>query len=333
MQDYRCVGIRFPKSRSGIDLMTSGELLGGTSGIYLAILIWTLVISKIISLVAGGGVSLVVKKLSIRSGKHASASSGVEIIGRREGLIAFLLTLIGLSPTTSLVVDDREAMCTTSGLLGIAYQSVPLDRVAQVTSGSKVAFEYILAAVFISLIGLVLSVVSLFNGQALGVLGVIVLTVLFAGIAIGLYFLNKRFYVGVFPQGGWPMLMVFKPNVIEGVELNLERALEIASIIRRLTVDARRGSADAIQMASTAGVQRLEDPRPLPNFPAHATDGEDAFDDQITPDGLLRDAQKQIRAGQRYEAIATLRQLIRQFPGTKEASQASHSLSRAGVSD
>lgn len=313
--------------------MTSGNLLGGTIGIYLAILFWTLVISKLISLFAGGGVSLVVKKLTTRSGNHGTASSGVEIMGRREGLIAFLLTLIGLSPTTSLVVDDREAVCTTSGLLGIAHQSVPLDRVAQVTSGSKVAFEYILAAVIMGLIGLVMSAFSLFNGLVLGVLGVIVLTVLFVAIALGLYFINKRFYVGVFPQGGWPMLMVFKPNVIEGVELNLERALEVASIIRRLTVHSRRESATTMPITGTAGDEPLEDPLPQSDVLAQDLYGADDLGERITPDVLLRDAQEQIRTGQRHEAIATLRQLVRQFPGTKEASQASRSLSRAGVSD
>jgi hypothetical protein len=313
--------------------MTTFQLIGGVIGVHLAILFWTLVISKFISLVTGGGVSLVVKKLAVHSGKHGAASSGVEIMGRREGLIAFLLTLIGLSPTTSLVVDDREAVCTTSGLLGIAHQSVPLDRVAQVTSGSKVAFEYILAAVLMSVLGLAGSFGSLVNGLILNFLAVIVITGVFVAIAIALYYLNKRFYVGVFPQGGWPMLMVFTPNVIEGVELNLTRALEIASIIRKLTLDSRRGPINAVAMANGTSDAKLDNPVSTSDFFSHATYEEDELSGHNTPDGLLRDAQQQIRAGQRQEAIATLRQLVRQFPGTQEAYQATRSLKRAGVSD
>ena len=307
--------------------MPSSQVLIATTVIYLAVLFWTFVVSKLISLFVGGGVSLVVQKLSIQKEGHEPVSAGIEIMGRREGLIAFLLTLIGLSPTTTLIVNTREAVCRTTGLLGIAHQSVPLDRVAQVTSGSKVAFEYIVGAVITGLIGLVLTIGVVLQFQVIAIFGVPMLTALFIGIAVGLYFLNKRFYVGVFPQGGWPMLLVFKPNVIEGVELNLERALEIAGIIRTLTVDSRQGPKESAEIRTGRQDQQPANSIPQPSS-AQSDDGE-----QITPESLLHDAQHQIRAGQRDDAIATLRFLVRQFPDTTEATQAARSLARAGVSD
>jgi hypothetical protein len=171
---------------------------------------------------------------------------------------------------------------------------------------------------------------GILNNAFSGSLVALALTAVFAVVSVVLYYINKRFYVGVFPQGGWPMLLVFKPNVIEGVELNLERALEVASIIRRLTVDSRRGFADAPQAVadnSDDDAEQLGSPSAFTSDSFYEDDG----DEQASPAELLQDAQNQIRNGQQREAIETLRSLVRQFPGTREAAKASRSLARAGV--
>jgi len=303
--------------------MQSYEVIFGCVATNVLVLFWTYVISKIIALFAGGGASLVVKELAIHASEKTAAESRVSIVGRREGLLSFLLTLVGLSPTTTLTVNCRESVCRTSGLLGVAHQSIPMDRVAQVTSGSKVAFEYIVYAGMVGLIGLIVSCVSLFRFDFLALIGVLVVTAVFMAIGLLLYHFNKRFYVGVHPQGGWPMLLVFKPNVIEGVQLNLDRALEIAATIRSLVVDARGAPGTTMGVASESRAEQ--------SLPQDFRGDPSGRVEQHTPLSLLRDAQQQIRAGDRDSAVATLQYLIRHFPGTPESEQAIKSLSRAGV--
>ena len=335
--------------------------ISGAIGVFVGILVWTFLISKLISLVLGGGVSLVVQKLSIRSGANAGPI-GIELVGRREGVVAFFLTLVGLSPTTTLVVDERESVCKTAGLLGVAHQSIPMDRVAKVTSGSNVAFEYIVSASITGLVGLLITLMSLMNFALLSIIGVPIMTAVFIGIAMFLYSLNKRFYVGVYSQGAGPILLAFKPNVLEGVELNLDRALEIAAIIRKLTADSRHSRVGTIPATAarpkanvTVAVEPIErnhaergvanpvdrsgyredlEPMSASVYAGLPDAGQGYFKDgePITASGLLRDAQNQIRTGKRDDAIVTLRQLIQHFPVTQEADQAVRALARAKVS-
>ena len=252
----------------------------------------------------------------------------VELLGRREGLVAFLLTLIGLSPTTALVVNAREAVCETVGLLGVANRSVPMDRVALVSSGSKVAFEYIISAALMGLIGVGATIGSLFANNFVGSLLAVMVTAAFIAVSVLLYRLNKRFYVGVFSQSGWPLLLGFKPNVIEGVELNLDRAMEMSATIRDLVIKAggRRDQA----AAASPSPPTVHSPAEVVSHPRD-TNRLISEEDAVSARDLLIDAQRCIRDGKRDEAIAVLRQVLRQYPLTPEADQAKRSLERAGI--
>jgi hypothetical protein len=166
-----------------------------------------------------GDRTLIVQALTVRDRE-------IEVRGRREGLIPFLLTLAGLSPTTSLSVNEREAVCTSSGLFGISSQSLPLDRVPQVTYGSRKPVEYLFVAASVGVVGLVTLFFALWRMEVMAALGVAVVATMFAGAPIILYYINKRFFLGLHTQGGFPVVLSFKPNVIEGVELNLDRAIK-----------------------------------------------------------------------------------------------------------
>lgn len=301
----------------------------GLFGVHVLILFWTFVVSKIISLFHGGGGSLVVQKLTIQAAGSTQAANAVEIAGRREGLVAFLLTLAGLSPTTSLVVNDREAVCKTTGLLGIENRSIPMDRVAQVTSGSKVAFEYIAGAVVMFFVGFLATVGFLWRFEFLPLIGSPLVTALAMVAMVALYLLNKRFFVGVFPQAGPPMFLAFKPNVIEGVELNLERAMEIAAMIRG---NALKGILDHPEAASA----RPQLARPVAQAPAPPAislplESVPEVEEAMGPRELMLQAKDLLKSTQRGSAIPLLQRIVREFPGTNEAKQARSFLERAGV--
>jgi len=288
----------------------------GLFGVHVLILFWTLVVSQIISFVHGGGSSLVVQKLTIRTARSPQAANAVEITGRREGLVAFLLTLAGLSPTTSLVVNDREAVCKTTGLLGIENRSIPMDRVAQVTSGSKVAFEYLAGAVVMFLMGLLATVGFLVKFELLPLIGAPLVTALAMVGMVALYLLNKRFFVGVFPQAGPPMFLAFKPNVIEGVELNLDRAMEIAAIIRgsalKLVVDIPQ--AESAQPQPDWAAVNAPAP-PVITFPHEA---EPVVEEVVGPRELMMQAKDLLKSTQRGGAIPLLKRIVREFPESNE---------------
>jgi hypothetical protein len=265
-----------------------------------------------------GDRTLIVQALTVRDRE-------IEVRGRREGLIPFLLTLAGLSPTTSLSVNEREAVCTSSGLFGISSQSLPLDRVPQVTYGSRKPVEYLFVAASVGVVGLVTLFFALWRMEVMAALGVAVVATMFAGAPIILYYINKRFFLGLHTQGGFPVVLSFKPNVIEGVELNLDRAMALAAVVRNLTIHANR--AGYVPGAPTSG-DTITSTSPVPSGTPLVSS---PIEDPVSARELLVDAQQCIRAGRRDEAIATLRHIVRQFSESAEAEQARRSLEMAGL--
>lgn len=288
---------------------------------FLGFCIWVVLMTWIITTIASffsGDRTLIVQALSV-------SDYEIEVRGRREGLIPFLLTLAGLSPTTSLTVNEREAICTSSGLFGLSSQSLPLDRVPQVTYGSRKPVEYVFVAAMVAIVGLVALLFALLRMEFIALLGVPVITAVFAGVPMILYYINKRFFLGLHTQGGYPVVLSFKPNVIEGVELNLDRAMALAAVVRKLTLDARqsRHPVDATPPRDTTAA-----PSPARSSVPQVSP---LIEDPIDPRDLLADAQQCIRAGRRDEAISTLRHIVRHFSQSAEAEQARRSLEKAGL--
>lgn len=283
--------------------------------VWIVLMTW---ISTTIGAFFFGDRTLIVQALKVSD--HA-----IEVRGRREGLIPFLLTLAGLSPTTSLNVNAREALCTSSGLFGISSRSLPLDRVPQVTYGSRKPVEYVFVAVTVGLVGFIVLLVALFQMEVMALLGVPVVAAIFAGVPIILYYINKRFFLGIHTQGGFPIVLSFKPNVIEGVELDLDRAMALAAVVRNLTILAHR-AGEATVSATSGGTMTAAAPVPQSTSPVGSL-----LEDTVSPRELLVDAQQCIRAGRRDEAIATLRHIVRQFSESAEAEQARRSLEKAGL--
>jgi len=283
--------------------------------IQINLMMW--IVAKIVSFFSGDR-KLIVQALSV-SGHE------IEVRGRREGLIPFLLTLAGLSPTTSLNVNEREAICTSSGLFGLVSQSLPLDRVPQVTYGSRKPVEYVFVAAIVGIFGLVAIVSALLSMDFIALLGVPVITALFTGVPIILYYINKRFFLGLHCQGGYPIVLSFKPNVIEGVELNLERAMALAAVVRNLTLDARHNGAAPNAGTAIPAIVGRGSVAPI------APPASSLIKDPASPRELLNDAQRCIRAGRRDEAIAMLRHIVWQFSESAEAEQARRSLEKVGL--
>ena len=147
----------------------------------------------------------------------------VNISGRAGGLVSWLLNLVGISPTVSLIVrDDRIIFRKGSLREGSLNFNTPLEN----TCSTLYAFRrpFVEAVV----LGVILGTLTFFS---FGIIGI--------AIAILYYVLNKTLTVGFTDMGGRLHEVPFKRSVIEGKVLDEAEAARVCDIIQHL-VDARR---------------------------------------------------------------------------------------------
>ena len=147
----------------------------------------------------------------------------VRISGRAGGLISWLLNLLGISPTVSLIVrDDRIIFQKGSLREGSLNVITPLEN----TCSTVYAFKRPLLEAVV--LGVVLGLLTFFS---FGIIGI--------AIAILYYMLNKTLTVGFTDVSGRLHEVPFKRSVIEGQVIDEAEAARVCEIIQRL-VDARR---------------------------------------------------------------------------------------------
>jgi hypothetical protein len=190
-------------------------------------------------------------------------------------------------------------------------------------------FAAIVFAVALPFVGLYLLVVT----ESWISIGVCLLG---SAILILVYVLSKKFYLEIHSQGGPSIGLLFIPNVIEGVPIDVERALSIVTVIRDLVVDSNErptqksidNFGDAIIEPSTEwmtepAVELLSEqfqPPPIPN-------------DDLEAKKLFAQARELSQEGKTDQAIAVLREIISKYPNSGAAAQAKRSLQRSGISE
>ena len=307
------------------------EIAGATGGLLL--------FSAVSAVAALGNrtTNLVLQKLVAHEPASGEATPAIELVGRQQGIISFLLTLVGISPITDFRVTVDELCCNSTSLFGRHNHSVPLRAISSIAAGVRKPVGYL----FVAFVFLVLGV---FGGLWRGGLYEFLLSFMvcgaFAGVFIWLYAINKRFFVSVYTQGGPPILLSLKPNVIEGVPLDLERALQVVKIIRDRVV------------ASGAPPTAISNPTPVPSRNDHQAvqptpEPAEVFSSQRStseysdysenvfaerPETLLQQARDLIKQGKREEAIKVLRGIVLGFPDSSEAGLANATLEKAGIS-
>lgn len=267
--------------------------------------------------------TLVLQKFSLAVEPQVTPQPTVEIIGRMQGIVAFVLSLMGFSPISRFTIAGPEVRYQSTSLFGQRSQFIPLRCVTTLAAGISKPISLLIWALLVAAMGTYLSV-SASSWAPIAI-------ALLVGIALVVtYFLTKKFYIEVYSQGGPPILLLFKPNVLEGVPIDVEQALEVVGVIRDMVL-----LAGAETGAGAGGAARFNDN-------AAEDDGEDYldetvdFDDQSDEDEDERQAKhwfSQARqysnAGQSQLAIATLQQLIRKFPNTTTAEMARRSLAKS----
>lgn len=192
---------------------------------------------------------LVIKQWSVSS-TPGDSGEYVQIHGRAAGLVSFLLSLVGIDPTTTLAVDARSIRFEQGSLAGFVKRVTPLASVSRASFGYSKPW---IAACIIAGWGVAMMV---FLPKMLFVSGIgLVIGLLLLIFALIYYFLNKQFVLQIVDHSGVdPIEFIFKRSVIEGKSIDQDAGEQIVGIIEMLLLglSAPRAASKSISVAGAS---------------------------------------------------------------------------------
>ena len=146
----------------------------------------------------------------------------VRINGRAPGLLSWILSLMGIEATVSLVVNSDKVIFTEGSLAGSRHVITPLDKTCSMLYGFSKPWQE--ALVYGIIIGALTFFLALIPGIIFGII---------------YYILNKRVQIGFTDVGGRAYEINFKRSVIEGQKIDEKEAKNVCQLIQDL-VDVQR---------------------------------------------------------------------------------------------
>ena len=174
---------------------------------------------------------LVLKEFKI----DENAELFLSIKGRQEGIIAWLLSKIGLDPIVSLTCSRNEVMFKSSSTRkGQLNVNIPTTAVTAVVTGYKKPFSLLVLAAIFAIGGLYMQSATR---------GSFFLPGLIAGaICIVFYVLQKAMVFSVFNGGDTAIAsLVTKRSVIEGVSVDFDKFEKAAALLNKVVVESTAG--------------------------------------------------------------------------------------------
>jgi len=176
------------------------------------------------------GATLVLRRFHIAKSPHDGLY--VEIVGRPEGILGWLLTTLGLDAQVTFQLTDTHISIESSGLQGKSKEIAPISNVASASVGyMKSIWTLIMGALAIAL-GLYEGLVE--NSAVVLVLGLVVGAVLLAR-----YWFSNRLHVAVITNGGSVLGLRFKRSVIEGVAVDFDKCASVVDVLQGLMLAAQ----------------------------------------------------------------------------------------------
>ncbi|MFZ6657664.1 hypothetical protein [Undibacterium sp. TJN19] len=172
--------------------------------------------------------ALVIKEWKVGNKAIDDKNNFISVTGRKSGLIAWLLSLLGVDPTTKIMVGLDRVEFTSNSLAGTESRMIPLQSICSSYYGYHKPWKE--ASTFF-VIGLGFS--SLLS-QALGATGSLVILLVGIAIALAYYFLNRELTLGFVENSGVINGIRFKRSVIENIDVNEEQAKAACVIIQKL---------------------------------------------------------------------------------------------------
>ena len=159
----------------------------------------------------------------------------VSIKGRAPGFIAWLMSLVGISPTVSFECGVNNIIYEKGSWSGKFVNTIPLSKISSVHYGyAKPWKAALLLAILGSFFGIMLFPLS-------GAAGLVVMLIAWV-IAIIYYHLHKDLALGVIEIGGFASRIDFRRSVIEGIAVD-EAGAEYAHNIILALVDRTNSKA------------------------------------------------------------------------------------------
>lgn len=260
--------------------------------------------------------TLVLQKFSLALESQERPLPTVEIVGRLQGLLAFALSILGFSPITRFTICGQELCCETSSLFGQRSQFMPLRSVSNLSAGVYKPIGMLIWSVFVIIGGGYVSLSSRSFTPLIIALPISIILLL-------VYVVTKKFFIELHAQSGQPISLLFRPNVLEGVPIDVEQALEVVRVIREIIV--MEGSPMSPRLAPQTRQQAIEVVESVEQVDFELLD-----ENENQARHWYSQATQYSSSGQPRLAIATLQQLIQKFPNTKTAEIARQSLGQRG---
>lgn len=178
--------------------------------------------------------ALVIKSWKAESKPIDGNKNYVSITGRKSGLVAWLLSLLKIDPSTTINVGLDRVEFTSASLAGTASRLIPLQGVCSTYYGYHKPWKQATSIFMLfAFVGLSLAMGSAERGSP-GGMSLVVATAAGLVIALVYYFLNRTLTLGFVEHSGVVNGIVFKRSVIENLDINHEQAKAVCVIIQRL---------------------------------------------------------------------------------------------------
>ena len=167
-----------------------------------------------------GGASLVLREKVI----NPEGPCYVKLVGRKAGLVDWLLTRIGINTTTTLEVFEDRIEYSYGSLSGRVLEVIPLSKTSNLLCGYFKPVIFLILA-FISLIA------------AFATFG---LTLILTALFVFFYYFRKSVLISIIPNSGSSATVAFKRSLIENQNITEEEAQQIIQLISNLVENANR---------------------------------------------------------------------------------------------
>ncbi|MAO84411.1 MAG: hypothetical protein CMH50_11100 [Myxococcales bacterium] len=183
--------------------------------------------------------ALVLKKFEVYQQPHGGEY--VVVHGRQPGLFAYLLSLIGIDPTTVFKCSSERIEVSQGSFFGQTKMTIPLAAVTGIQAGFTKSKSALYLFVFFTVLGLA----GLFEWATAGdtTYGVPApspipgMFLLFLAAIFGLaYVLKKQMSLYVLNGGDKYWGLDFSRSVIEGVKVDIQKVDDTVELINRLVL-------------------------------------------------------------------------------------------------
>ena len=164
----------------------------------------------------------------------------VRIIGRQGGLVAWLLAMLKIDPTTTVKVSNERVEFSAASLSGVEHRMIPVDNVCSSYYCYNKPWKQA-----VSIFGLFAFLGMLIAGAipagGVAVIGFLLLSGAGIGIALLYYFLSRTLTLGFVETSGHVSAIRFKRSVIEGVDVSQDQAAYICKLTQAIVELKKRG--------------------------------------------------------------------------------------------